>query len=117
MFLRPWSKRIAEESDMIFHQNPPSDLLIGNDNQEFEGFEVKVDSNLYEIVEVADNILDWESTAGDAISEAYMVDNPYIKVEKRLKEDDVKIYTVTHRRSGEVFKFATRSLALPPGFL
>jgi hypothetical protein len=92
-------------------------LSKGNDNQEFNNFNIKVDSSLYEIIGVAENILDWESTVGDALSEAYMIDNPYIKVEKRLKEDEVKIYTITHRKSGEEFRFASRSLAIPPGLI
>jgi hypothetical protein len=99
--------------------NMHKDLFVskGNDNLEFHNFNIKSQSELYNIIEVAENILDWESTVGDALSEAYMIDNPYIKVEKRLKEDEVKIYTITYRTTGEKFRFATRSLALPPGFL
>jgi hypothetical protein len=40
-----------------------------------------------------------------------MYNNPYIRVEKHLKADDVKIYLITDINTGEDFRFAVRSLA------
>ncbi len=90
-------------------------LTKGDENQEFKNFELKTMGNLYDVLEVVKNILTWESIVGDSVSEAYMIENPYIKVDKRPK-DNIKLYTVSHRETGEEFKFATRSFALPPGF-
>ncbi len=92
-------------------------LTKGNENQQFTNFEIKTKSNLYEIIEVVENILTWESIVGNSEPAAYMRENPYIRVGKNQKVDGVKIYSVSHRETGEELRFATRSLALPPGFM
>jgi len=107
--------QILPEAVVIKHN---SEVVVtkGNDKQDYEDFDIKLTSSMYEILEVVNNIIIWEINVGDAISEAYMSINPYLKVEKKKKEQDVKIYIITNRNTGEVFKFATRSYAAPVGF-
>jgi len=91
-------------------------LIKGSETQNYKNFEIKLNSNLYNILEVVKNIIIWEINVGDSIPEAYMNDNPYLKVEKKRKENEIKLYILTDRNTGEVFRFASRSFAAPIGF-
>ena len=53
---------------------------------------------------------------GDSVPEAYMYNNPYMRVEKHRKDNDVKIYVITDINTEEDFRFAVRSFAFPVGF-
>jgi hypothetical protein len=105
---------IPEEVSTNF--NRTLTLKKGDDTETYRKFEVNLNSNLYEILEVAKNILTWEMNVGDSLPEAYMYNNPYLKVEKRTKDNDVRIYILTDRNTEESFRFAVRSYPLPAGF-
>jgi hypothetical protein len=85
-------------------------------SETYDSFYIRMDNNLYELLEIAKNIVVWEIDTGDSISEAYMTYDPYLKVEKRTKTDDTKIYILTDRRTDDFFQFAVRSYAMPPGY-
>ena len=91
-------------------------LTKGDESETYRNFDIKIKSSLYEIIEVSKNILIWEMNIGDSIPEAYMYNNPYIRVEKHRKDNDIKIYVVSEVNSGEDFRFAVRSFASPVGF-
>lgn len=91
-------------------------LTKGDEVQTYKKFQVNLDSNLYDMLEVAKNIIIWEINVGDSATEAYMYDNPALKVEKHRKDNDVKVYVLTDRDTREVFQFASRSFANPAGF-
>lgn len=82
----------------------------------YSSFELNLKSNLHDMLEVAKNIIIWEINVGDSLPEAYSFDNPYLKVEKHRKADEVKIYVLTDKKTEEVFRFAVRSFAAPVGF-
>ena len=46
----------------------------------------------------------------------YMAYYPHLKVEKNLRQDGTKIYTITERDTGNLFQFASRSYAWQPGY-
>ena len=91
-------------------------ILKKSDTENYDSFYIILNSNLYELLDIAKNILVWEIDTGDSITEAYMTYDPYVKVEKRRKSDETKVYILTDRRTDEVFQFAVRSWALPPGY-
>lgn len=82
----------------------------------YTGFNVILDNNLYELVNVANSIVDWESTEGDAAMNIYMTYYRDLKAEKMVQGDGTKIYVLTDRNSGLRFQFASRSVYLPPGY-
>jgi len=96
--------------------NRTLNLIKGDSSEKYENFEVNLNSNLYDMLEVAKNIIIWEINVGDSLPEAYMNYNPYLKVEKHKKENDIKIYVLTDEKTQEVFRFAVRSFAAPVGF-
>lgn len=82
----------------------------------YNSFSVIVNNNLYELVNVANSIIDWETTYGDAPTNVYMTYYKDLKAEKMVQEDGTKVYILTDRNSGLKFQFASRSDALPPGY-
>ena len=71
-------------------------------------------TNLYEMIMIANSILNYESVYGDSDTTVYMFYYPGTIVEKNKKSDGSKIYTI--RNDKEKFVFASRSLSWPPGY-
>lgn len=91
-------------------------IVKGDESKRYENFGVDLDSSIYDLLEIAKNIIIWEMYVGDSLPESYMEENLNIKVEKKRKEGDVKIYIITDRNTEEAFRFAVRSFAAPVGF-
>jgi hypothetical protein len=90
--------------------------LTKTNTQRYESFVVVLNNNLYELVGIAESILEWEATYGDADTGAYMTYYNDLKVEKdTTKSDGTKIYIITDRNTENKFQFASRSKVLPPG--
>ena len=81
-----------------------------------DAFSVVLNNNLYELTSIANSIIDWEATYGEAETTAYMAYYKDLKVEKHTQQDGTKIYVITDRNLGNKFQFASRSQAWPPGF-
>jgi hypothetical protein len=83
--------------------------------RQFEGFEVKVNSKIYELLIITKTIIDFESTLGDSETTLYMQYYPNLKMEKMKLGGGDTIYTLTDLETEERFRFASRSLVWPPG--
>jgi len=105
----------------------PRDLLINilgyeliiskEDTQSFNSFKIVLNTNLYELLAITNNIVEWESLVGDADTSVYMWLYPEeIKIQKLKQSDDTKIYIIENKKTGDIFQFASRSLAFPPGY-
>lgn len=81
-----------------------------------EDFSVILNNNLYELISIAGSIINFEAAYGDADPTIYMTLYPELKVEKNIRDDGTKIYTITHRNSGNKFQFASRSFVILPGY-
>lgn len=90
--------------------------LTKGDSQRYERLSIFFNNNLYELIGIANSILNWEATYGDAETTAYMFYYKNLKVEKLKQSDGSTIYILTDRNKGDKFQFASRSLAWPPGF-
>lgn len=91
-------------------------LEKAEETKNYDSLEISLNSNLYEILMIATNILKWETNYGDAETTTYMTYYRDIKVEKNKLSDGTTIYKITNRDSGEKFQFASRSVAWPPGY-
>ncbi len=89
--------------------------LTKEDSQRYERLSIFFNNNLYELVGIANSILNWEATYGDSETTTYMFYYPDLKVEKLKQTDGSTIYILTNRDSGNKFQFASRSVAWPPG--
>lgn len=82
----------------------------------FTGFNIEINSGMYELLAIASSIVDFESTLGDSETTLYLQYYPNLKIEKTKLSEGSKIYILSDVISGESFTFASRSLAWPAGY-
>lgn len=102
-------KRIAVSFDYVL-------TVSKGQTDRYDDFSVVLNNNLYELLGIANSIVKWESTVGDANPRAYMTLYPDLKVNKNVRDDGTKIYVLTDKNTGGEFQFASRSLVFPPGY-
>ncbi len=90
--------------------------LTKGETEQYDSFRVVLNNNLYELVSIANSILEWEATYGDAETTIYMDYYHDLKVEKKKQSDGTTIYILTDRNTENKFQFASRSVAWPPGY-
>ena len=89
--------------------------LTKEESQKYSSFVVILNNNLYELVSIANSILNWEARYGDSETTTYMDYYHDLKVEKKKQSDGTTIYILTDRNNQNKFQFASRSIAWPPG--
>ena len=82
----------------------------------YSGFNVEMESEIYDLLFIAQSIVEYESTYGDSASELYLQYYPNLKIEKTKMSDGTTIYKLSNVITKEEFKFASRSLAWPAGY-
>ncbi len=92
-------------------------LTKGENAQKYNSFVVLVNNNLYELVSIANSIIEWEASYGDVDVATYMTYYHNLKAEKILRGNDGKIYVLTDRDTGDKFQFAIRGQIWPAGYL
>ena len=102
-------KRVVTRFDYVL-------TLTKTSTERYETFNVVLNNNLYELVSIANSIVDWESELGDSETTLYMSYYKDLKVEKANQVDGSTIYILTDRNTGNKFQFASRSVAWPPGY-
>jgi len=88
----------------------------GDETSVFNGFDVEIESQVYDLILTGISIIDFESTYGDSETTLYMQYYPDLKIEKIRLSEGSKIYRVTNVITNETLSFATRSLVFPPGY-
>jgi hypothetical protein len=91
--------------------------LKDKETQRYDSITISLNNNLYELINVARDILNWEARYGDAETTIYMNFYKDLKVEKKKQSDGSTIYILTNRNSGNKFQFASRSVVWVPGYL
>lgn len=97
------------------HVNSSLSLTKG-ETVNYDSFTIPFNNNLYELVTIANSILEFESSIGDAETTTYMDYYKDLKVEKNKKSDGTTIYVLTDRNTEDKFQFASRSVAWPAGY-
>lgn len=90
--------------------------LTREQSQKYENFDVVLNNNLYELMSIANSILNSEARFGDADPVVYMEYYRDLKVEKKKQTDGTTIYILTDKDNGNKFQFASRSVAIPGGY-
>ena len=90
--------------------------LTKGETEQYDSFRVVLNNNIYELVSIANSILEWETTYGDSETTIYMDYYHDLKVEKKKQTDGTTIYILTDRNTENKFQFASRSVAWPPGY-
>jgi hypothetical protein len=94
----------------------PALTLKKETSESYDKFEVIKQSQIYDLLMIAESILNWEARYGDSTPESYMQYYPDLKIEKLKQSDGSKIYILTNIITNEQFTFATRSLSWPAGY-
>ncbi len=89
--------------------------LTKTGTERYDNITVSIDKSTYDLVSIANSILNMEARYGDSETTVYMDYYHNIKVEKNKQTEGTKIYIITDRNTGDKFQFATRSVAWPPG--
>ncbi len=85
-----------------------------DETQRRETFRVVLNNNLYELVAIAQNIIEWETIYGGADPDSYMNIYSNLKVEKYPQIDETNVYILTEKDTNDKFQFASRSIAYAP---
>lgn len=84
-------------------------------SREYREIRVSFASRLYNLIYIANSILNWEARYGDSESTLYMSYYPNIEVKKKKQSEGTTIYLLEDRVTGDKFNFASRSLVWPVG--
>ncbi|MBM3232371.1 hypothetical protein FJZ21_03285 [Candidatus Pacearchaeota archaeon] len=91
--------------------------LRKEDVQTFDKFAIGVNSEWYDLINIATNIIQYESTFGDSETSLYISYYPDLIIEKTRRDDGSTIYKLSDVTTEERFAFATRSLVWPQGLI
>jgi hypothetical protein len=81
-----------------------------------EDFQVKVDSNVYDLLMLSTTIVQFETEYGDSSTDILMYYYPDYRIEKKRVSEGNKVYILTDKKTEEQIKFAVRSYAWPAGY-
>ncbi|MBS3091930.1 hypothetical protein J4466_00770 [Candidatus Pacearchaeota archaeon] len=101
--------------NLVFNINTPMTITKTN-SQTFKDFTIRKNSGLYQLIMLSTSILNFEARYGDSDPALYMTLYPSVRVEKQRKSGGSKVYILSDRDTNEVFMFASKSLAWPPGY-
>lgn len=110
----PLSVEIAPKNIIIVSNS--SLTLKKGESSTYPNIKVNVKNNLYELVSIATNIIQFESKYGDTETTDYMNYYHDLKVEKLKQSEGTTVYILTNRNTKEKFQFASRSVAWPIGY-
>ncbi len=85
------------------------------ETERFEDFNITLNNNLYELVSIANSIIEREITEEKADPRNYMDLHEHIEVERILHSDGTNIYTILDENTGDKFQLASRSHIVAPG--
>ena len=90
-------------------------ITIDGGTVSFDTFEMEVRSPLYRLANVAMEIASQEAKYCYFSTDGYSLLYKEFDVQKHVLEDNVHVYTIEDKPSGQEFSLAIRSCAIPPG--
>jgi hypothetical protein len=83
----------------------------------YDEFYIPIESKIYQLLSIANNIIKWEEKEGGVEVTEYMYLYHDLSLRKNLVHDDTTLYTLENKDTNEIFKFASRSLISPSGYM
>jgi hypothetical protein len=84
-------------------------------SRNYNGFELEYSSEMYDLLAIAESIIQFEAVLGDSEITSYTQYYPDLIIRKSKQGDGSTIYSVENVVTDEAFRFASRSLAWPSG--
>ncbi len=100
---------------VIIRSNTTMTLNKGG-SEEYDKFKVILNNNLYELISIANSILNFEARYGDSETTTYMNYYRDLKVEKKKQIEGSTVYILTDLNTLNKFQFASRSYPWPAGY-
>jgi hypothetical protein len=102
--------------NMLLNFNAPMTISKGDITRSFNGFDIKIESQMYDLLMLSTSVIDFESKYGDSETTLYMRYYPDLMIEKVRLSEGSKVYTLSNVVTNESFRFATRSMVWPAGY-
>jgi len=77
--------------------------------------DLKFPSQIYDVLTIANSILQFETSYGDSEVSSFMFYYPDLNIQKIRREEGMKIYIISDKKEIK-YTFASRSYAWPPGY-
>lgn len=103
------------EGEVVIKIDGEISLTKTGETSKQEDFEVIIPSRIYELSEMAQEIVNKESTNGNFDHYEMFLYKDF-DINKYKTSDSSVIYTIKHRKSEEEFQFAVRGAVMPSGF-
>lgn len=101
---------------VVIEVNADLTLTKSGETTREKGLELNFLSRFYEIAIVAQEIVSQESQFCHFSNQGYMATYPEFNIRKHITDESIDIYTIKHKKTDELFRFAVRSCVRPPGF-
>lgn len=101
---------------LIFDFGRKLTLTRYGESQVNQRFRMGLDNNLYELIGLSESILQWEAKYGDSELDIYRIYYRDYSFNKFKQEDGTTIYVLMSKKTKDKFQFASKSVALPPGY-
>jgi hypothetical protein len=103
------------QNRILLYINRPLKISKGIEVKNYNNFDNEVNSALYDLAVIANEIADQEARYCYFEYVGYMILYPKVNIAKVALGDSTKIYTLKDKSSGQKLNFAIRSCAIPPG--
>jgi len=103
-----------EPNRMVITSKRKMTISGEEETQNFDEFETRFTTPLYDLSEIATEIVNQEAAYCDFDTLSFMLMHPEYDVRKKVIEDS-NLYTLKILETGEEFKFAVRGCVMPPG--
>jgi hypothetical protein len=103
-------------SSIKMELNAPTTITKGEETRTFQKFDFSEESEMYDLLALAGNIVEFEAYYGDSNIDAYMQNYPNIIIQKIKLDEGSTIYILESALTIERFTFASRSLVWPAGY-
>jgi len=101
---------------VIVNINAGLDLTKSDESLSLENFKVVISSRFYELAVVVQEIISQEARFCHFEHLGFMALYHDYDIDRFRTSDLITIYTIKHRQSEEMFRFAVRACVIPPGF-
>ena len=106
---------IFESNAIVVSTNKKITVIKGDESRSYDNFRTEVNSPLYNLVDTAEKIVNFESTLCEFNHLNWMLNYPDIKIEKFSASDQTKVYTIIDRESEKNLDIAIKTCILPAG--
>lgn len=94
----------------------PMSVSKNQESNKYNGFTVEIRTEMYNLLILSQTIVEFENIYGDSEITTFMAYYPHLKIEKIKLSEGSKVYILSDIKTGESFRFASRSLSWPPGY-